>query len=306
MNRTDRLLALVLELQGREWVRAEELARTFEISVRTVYRDRLALNEAGVPVVSVPGQGYRLMDGYFLPPLHFTLQEAVMLAFGADTVHMAFDAEYAGAAQSAAKKLLAALPKERRADLKRVREHLRIIPAGNGCTSETLRLLRSAVLDAREVTFTYHRPAAAPGPRHVQPLGLGHLHGVWLLAAFDLTRTALRTFRLDRMEAVQVTARTFTRDPDWRARYQPEHERRNRTVRVLFPAERQQAVQERASPFQSESCSTPDGYEVTLLVRDPVDVLAWVLSWGADTRVMEPAGLREQVRAEARKMLDHS
>lgn len=51
MNRTDRLLAVVLELRGREWVRAEDLARTFEVSVRTVYRDMLALNEAGVPVV---------------------------------------------------------------------------------------------------------------------------------------------------------------------------------------------------------------------------------------------------------------
>lgn len=124
------------------------------------------------------------------------------------------------------------------------------------------------------VTFTYHRPAAAPEPRHVQPLGLGYLRGVWLLAAFDLTRAALRTFRLDRMDAVQVMARTFPCDPDWRARSQPERERRGRTVRVLFPAERQRAVQERASPFQSGSCSTAAGYEVTLRVRDPADVLA--------------------------------
>ena len=68
MNRTDRLLALVLALRGNPdssagWVRAEELARQFEVSVRTVYRDVLALNEAGVPVLSVPGQGYRLMEG---------------------------------------------------------------------------------------------------------------------------------------------------------------------------------------------------------------------------------------------------
>lgn len=306
MNRTDRLLALVLELRGREWVRAEDLARTFEVSVRTVYRDMLALNEAGVPVVSVPGQGYRLMDGYFLPPLHFTPQEAVMLAFGVDAVHTAFDAEYAGAAESAAKKLLAALPDERRADVQRVREHLRVVPNGDERVAEPLRLLRGAVLDARTVTFTYHKPHASPEPRHVQPLGLAHLHGMWLLAAFDPARGAQRIFRLDRIEAVQVTASTFTRDPAWRVKYQPERERRDETVRVLFPAQRQRAVQERPHFFQLEGCLTPAGYEVTLQVRDPADVLAWVLSWGADARVLEPGHLAEQVRAEARKMLDCS
>ena len=65
MNRTDRLLALVLELQGRDRVTADELARTFEVTKRTIYRDIAALNESGVPVVSAAGQGY-LADGRLL------------------------------------------------------------------------------------------------------------------------------------------------------------------------------------------------------------------------------------------------
>ena len=76
MNRTDRLLAIVLELQGKKTQRAEDLAATFEISKRTVYRDIQALSEAGVPVISVPGTGYSLMEDYFLPPLSFTADEA--------------------------------------------------------------------------------------------------------------------------------------------------------------------------------------------------------------------------------------
>ena len=65
MNRTDRLLAIVLELQGKGWQRAEDLAETFETSKRTIYRDMLALGEAGVPVVSIPGRGYSLVEGCF-------------------------------------------------------------------------------------------------------------------------------------------------------------------------------------------------------------------------------------------------
>lgn len=69
MNRTDRLLAIVLELHAKRRRRAGDLAATFETSVRTIYRDIQALSEAGVPVVAVPGKGYSLLDGYCLPPV---------------------------------------------------------------------------------------------------------------------------------------------------------------------------------------------------------------------------------------------
>src|SRR5262245_17319933 len=112
MNRTDRLLAIVLELQahGSRSVRAEDLAARFEINKRTVYRDVQALSEAGVPIVAIPGQGYWLAEGYFLPPLAFSPDEAVMLLLGADFVAQNFDAQYRAAAESAARKIEAVLP----------------------------------------------------------------------------------------------------------------------------------------------------------------------------------------------------
>jgi predicted DNA-binding transcriptional regulator YafY len=61
MNRTDRLVAMVMYMQGRRVVRAEELARHFEVTVRTIYRDISALGEAGVPVTGEAGVGYTLM-----------------------------------------------------------------------------------------------------------------------------------------------------------------------------------------------------------------------------------------------------
>src|SRR6476619_512570 len=94
MNRTDRLLAMTLELQARRYTRAEDLAAQFEISVRTIYRDVLALCEAGVPVISTPGYGYALAPGYFLPPLMLTPDEAGMLLLGAAFVPEQVDAPY--------------------------------------------------------------------------------------------------------------------------------------------------------------------------------------------------------------------
>src|SRR5207302_10656001 len=103
MNRTDRLLAIILELQGKGRQRAEDLAETFETSKRTIYRDIQALGEAGVPIVSIPGLGYSLMKGYFLPPLSFTTDEATMLILGSDLMAQSFDAQYRSAALSASR-----------------------------------------------------------------------------------------------------------------------------------------------------------------------------------------------------------
>src|ERR1043166_14100 len=72
MNRIDRLLGDLLLFQGRGRLRAQDFAAKFEISERTVYRDMLALGEVGVPIVAVPGEGYRLMEGYYVPPIMFT------------------------------------------------------------------------------------------------------------------------------------------------------------------------------------------------------------------------------------------
>ena len=105
MNRTDRLLAIVLELQRKGRQRAEDLAETFETSKRTIYRDLQALGEAGVPLLAIPGQGYSLMEGYFLPPLSFSTVEATMLLMGADFIAQHFDAQYRQAAVTATAKI---------------------------------------------------------------------------------------------------------------------------------------------------------------------------------------------------------
>src|SRR5437764_1255678 len=131
MNRTDRLLAIVLELQGKGRQRAEDLAATFETSKRTIYRDIQALGEAGVPLISVPGRGYSLMKGYFLPPLSFTTEEATMLLLGSDFTAQNFDAQYRGAAQSASRKIEGVLPEKLRDEVHYLQDSIRFISSGS-------------------------------------------------------------------------------------------------------------------------------------------------------------------------------
>ncbi|GHG12824.1 transcriptional regulator [Deinococcus piscis] len=306
MNRTDRLFALLLELRGSGdggWVQAEQLAQTFNISVRTVYRDIAALNESGVPVVSLAGKGYRLMDGYFLPPLHFTPAEALMMTLGGDAVRGAFDAEYAQAAASALQKLEAALSDEKRTEVQGLREAVRIVPYHDQHETGSLRQLRGAVLGRKVVQFQYHKPSANAEQREVYPMRLVQLYGAWLLGAFDPARQAQRIFRLSRMDGLRVLNRTFTPDPAWRFGAERYEDRRTVTVRLLFDSALSRPLRERASYFQISQKDVPDGLEVTLTVRDAREVLPWILSWGAGVRVLEPESLRKVVREEARKIL---
>src|SRR6476660_5991887 len=127
MNRTDRLFAIVLEIQGKRWRRAEDLAGAFESSKRTIYRDMLALGEAGVPVVSIPGRGYSLVEGYFLPPVSLSADEATILLLGADVMTQSFDAHYQSVAQSASRKILGVLPDAQRQTVDSLRERIQFV-----------------------------------------------------------------------------------------------------------------------------------------------------------------------------------
>src|SRR5436305_6125785 len=127
MNRTDRLLAIMLELQARRYTRAEDLAAQFEISVRTVYRDVLALCEAGVPVISTPGYGYTLAPGYFLPPVMLTPDEAGMLLLGAAFVAEQLDAPYSQAVDTARKKIEKLLPEATLNEVDFLRDSIRFL-----------------------------------------------------------------------------------------------------------------------------------------------------------------------------------
>ncbi|WP_315819764.1 helix-turn-helix transcriptional regulator [Paraflavitalea speifideaquila] len=82
MNRIDRLHAILTHLQSKKRVTAQEIADRFNMSLRTVYRDIKALDESGVPVIGEAGSGYTIMEGYRLPPVMFTREEAAALLLG--------------------------------------------------------------------------------------------------------------------------------------------------------------------------------------------------------------------------------
>jgi predicted DNA-binding transcriptional regulator YafY len=311
MNRTDRLLAIVLELQAHGKRRAEDLAATFEVGKRTIYRDIQALCEAGVPVISTPGQGYSLVEGYFLPPLRFTPDEALMLLLGGDVMAQNFDAEYAAAAQSAGSKIIGVLPEAMREQVRSLQRSIRFIPEPSslqGAEDGQLRQLRRAIVGRHTVRFQYHARSSQDGPsargqRQADPYGLVFLAGGWHVVSYDQSRRAMRNFRVSRMSQLMVLAQEFERPAGFVLEQRPEDDRRDVLVRALCDASIADWVRESRSFFIESAELCPDGLLVTLRVRHERDALQWVLSWGAHVRVLEPESLRTLLAAEAEQIL---
>ncbi len=310
MNRTDRLLAIVLELQGKGRQRAEDLAATFETSKRTIYRDIQALGEAGVPLISIPGQGYSLMKGYFLPPLSFSTDEATMLLLGSDYMAQNFDAQYRGAAQSASRKIEGVLPEKLREEVHYLQNSIRFITSGtieNKAETEMLRQLRRAIIERITVRFRYHTRYAASGrseqhTREANPYGLIHSLNAWHLVAYCHLRHDIRNFRLDRVERLELLPQTFQRPNDFKMQENRRGEQNGIIVRARFDKEVARWVRESRSYYTIAEEEDPAGLLVTLQVRQENEILQWLLGWGQHVQVLEPTSLRQSIAREATEM----
>lgn len=313
MNKTDRMLAIVIELQRKGVLRAEDLAAKFETSIRTIYRDVQALSEAGVPVAGAPGVGYSLMEGYFLPPVGFTAEEAVALLIGADFVRIRLDAEYGAKARSSQEKIEAILPENVREETERIRSAIRLLNERGGKTrgqeKETFEQLRQAILGKRRVRFRYSKnlpdsDGYRHGERTVDPYGLVFSQGVWMLVAFCGLRHAIRHFRLSRMNELALLEDSFLLVPGFRFQDHRPIDDRNVTVHMLVDEAIADRVQESDNFYMESFEPGEEGWQATFRVRRVEDLLQWTLGWGAAVRVLEPESLRKRVREEIKKMLE--
>jgi predicted DNA-binding transcriptional regulator YafY len=229
VNRMDRALGILLLLRGGDSVNASDLARRFEVSTRTIYRDVDALAQIGVPVFAERGRegGFRLVEGYFLPPVMFTRSEAVSLLLAATMLRSLRSRPFAAELETAEEKLLAAVPTNLRHVLAEAR---RVVgteaaptdpfhpemsaestsPAHSSATeSRTVSTFLQAVLDRRAVALTYRSPYRAHSERlQVAPLGVFWDRDRWYLAGTSIDRPAdgpPRLWRADRVLEIRET-----------------------------------------------------------------------------------------------------
>jgi predicted DNA-binding transcriptional regulator YafY len=205
MRRADRLFQIVQLIRGRRLTTAAFLAQRLEVSERTVYRDIADLQHQGVPIEGEAGMGYRLGQGFELPPLMFSENEARALVASVRMSQVWQDPVLAQASYMALGKILSVLPSAARA----AAQSMAIFapPIGlDPAVMATLQALREAAQHRRKMVLHYRDALDASTQRTVRPLGCFFWGKVWTLAAWCESRQAFRSFRLDRMQAVQAVA----------------------------------------------------------------------------------------------------
>ncbi|MGH1346764.1 MAG: helix-turn-helix transcriptional regulator [Nannocystales bacterium] len=208
MRRADRLFQIIQILQHRRLTTAAMLAERLDVSERTVYRDIKDLTGSGVPVQGEAGVGYRLGKDFELPPMMFTHAEVQALVLGARMVESWADAELRGAARSALEKVEAALPASQRPRVHATSMHAISFHVPKEARKR-LGPLRSAI-DRREVLeLSYLDRTDALTHRHVRPLGLFFWGRHWSLGAWCELRGDFRNFRVDSIQAMKRSGKTF-------------------------------------------------------------------------------------------------
>lgn len=210
MRRAERLFRLVALMRANSISRADDLAASLEVSVRTIYRDIAHLQGSGLPIEGEAGVGYVLRPGFDLPSMTFTHEQMDALALGLTFVEEAGDQDMVAAAQEVRAKIESVLPDDKRTAL----DTAPFFAARRGLRAPAFaRSIRKAIRGQVVVSLTYETADGQISKREAQPLSLTVFTDGWMMAAWCRLRLDFRYFRLDRIKAFKLTDQIFVAEP---------------------------------------------------------------------------------------------
>jgi predicted DNA-binding transcriptional regulator YafY len=304
MNRIDRISAILIQLQSRRVVKAQSIADRFDISLRTVYRDMRTLEEAGVPIIGEAGVGYSLADGYRLPPIAFTIEEATAFITAEKLVETLTDEVNGGNYRSAMFKVRAVLRNADKDYLAGMDSRIEVLKSARPPHLQTdlnpLQLILKGITLNKVISlhyFSYYRQQQTQ--RCVEPVGVFYLDNYWHLIAFCREKNDYRDFRFDRMTQVELTVdEVTTKHPTLKDYLDGVYRERNLHAVTLFVedrAVRHLGEQKYYHGYISE-VEKEGGSEISFLTSSLEGFARWYMTFCDYAHVIEPAELNKRVK----------
>ncbi len=309
MNRTDRLVAMLLLLQSKRLIRAQDIADHFRISIRTVYRDMNALAEAGVPICAEAGEGYSIIEGYHLPPVMFTREEASALFMGGEFIERLTDASVVKNARGALLKIQSVLPADTQNYIESLQASTAMLARGttrDGFQQGPLTTIQDAIVHRKVLALEY-QSAQSDGPtkREIEPLGLVYYSDRWHLIAYCRLRQGSRDFRTDRIRQIRPLDEFFSPRPGISlAAYLDGFNKITDPAKVQVRLDKTVAdfVREKHGFGLVEEEATADGIIMTFMIPNAPWSVDWLLSLGPRAEVLAPASFRSALAERAIKL----
>lgn len=314
MNRFDRVTAILIQLQTKRIVKAQELAEKHNVSLRTIYRDIRTLENAGVPIGSEAGIGYFLDKGYQLPPVMFSQDEASALLVGEKFIKQLNETSTLGTYTSALDKIKAVLNSNDKDYIERLSNsidvftHPQVMDQDKGV--EWLPACKKALshgVVTRITYFTHYRETLTE--REIEPIGLYHYSHHWHMIAWCRFRQDYRDFRLDRIKSLTLQFEHFSNHSrhsleEYLASVKRTSELHQ--VRVIFRRDVAKYLgdQRYYFGFVSEK-EHADGLEMEFLTPSMEYFARWLLSYTDAVEVLHPPELTIQMQRLVGELANH-
>lgn len=310
MNRLDRITAILIQLQSKKIVKAQEIADRFDISLRTVYRDVASLEEAGVPIIGEAGVGYSIMDGYRLPPVMFTKEEATTFVTAEKFIEKLTDNATAAQYKAALYKIKAVLRSGEKGMLEDIEGAIHVMkhknsssPAGTG--NHIFEILQSiSTKKALRITyFTNH--SEQTNERIIEPVGIYYVNNYWHLVAWCHLRNGYRNFRLDRIQELHHTDKTFTIEAPTLTEYLKEFSFKHSMTEAVIEFDNSMVryiLEQRLYHGYVSEVKKEHTTEMTFMVGYPEYIAGWLLMFRKQAKILSPQSLVDLTKEMIREL----
>jgi predicted DNA-binding transcriptional regulator YafY len=304
MNRIDRITAILIQLQSRKVVKAQDIADRFNISLRTVYRDVKTLEEAGIPVIGEAGVGYSIMDGYRLPPVMFTKEEATAFLTAEKFIGRYTDAAMGENYRSAMYKVRAVLRSAEKDMLENIEAFIEVMPqygsGRNTAPDNVIETIIKGIGEKKQLRIHYKAATTQQATvRDLEPVGIFHLQGYWHMIAWCHMRNDYREFRADRVSRITLTDNGFTKAHPGLKEYLEKAYRKYELHEIVIQVHQSKAIyvgrQKYAMGFVSET-EKGDYVEMTFLCPSVEGFARWYLMLADHSRIISPASMKDMVK----------
>lgn len=310
MNRLDRITAILIQLQSKKVVKAQDIANRFDISLRTVYRDINSLEEAGVPIIGEAGVGYTIMDGYRLPPVMFTKEEAIAFLTAEKLASKLTDNATANYYKDAMYKVRSVLRSEEKGFLENVDNAIQVYKyAPQGLPNNMYKILKS-INDKTSIAIEYFANYTNKlTQRTVEPVGIYYTGNYWHLIAWCNMRNDYRDFRLDRIKKLQNTTTPIAKhEKITLLQYMEDCMSRNNLIKIVVSFSYKVLPYIQGQKYYNGFISEEPhdtGMRITFLTSSLFHFSKWIVSFGAQATVIEPSELIDEIKNHIEELNTH-
>jgi len=185
---------------------ATELAEKFDVSVRTIYRDIRKLEEAEVPIYTVEGRGYSLIDSYTIAPVQFSEKQANALITAQHLINQSKDAAFVNDFNEALTKIKSVFRSSIQEKSELLSDKIHVFSWNyEDISSDVLPEIQLAIINFSFLEINYQKANDSTiSFRKIEPAAMYSSNNKWILVAWCHLRNEFRSFRIDRIKHFKI------------------------------------------------------------------------------------------------------